>query len=223
MALHLGCTVVAFEALAANAARAVQTVVEASQHRSTALDSDAADDDSSWLSRFVVYHNAVGSQRGRQVDVKLSTTNSALSAIIRRAPQPSEVIEQVTTVLVDDLLFDAPLEQRPMVVVNGVATPLQPQHIVLVKVNVVDQDVPAIFGMRRLLQSRHRPRSIMLSFAPRPAWEQKCDALAFVRFMYTAGYAYERQPTLHEMLLDTKRAYEGRNSGLGVRAGWWDL
>jgi FkbM family methyltransferase len=221
LALHLGCTVVSFEALIANAARATQTVVDASP---------TASEDDLWLQRFVVYHNAVGKER-KQMQIKLRDTNPGSSTLLdkwgvarlKNDKDAAMRTETIAGVVIDDLLFDAPLSSRPLVLVDGKYVPLQPEHIAVVKVDIEGYDVPALYGLRRLLESEHRPSSVMIEFAPTDVASNGCDPARFIRYMYGLGYKYEQQPTVEGMLSDAEVAVKKIGADNGVREGWWDL
>jgi hypothetical protein len=209
MPLFAGCHVIAIEALMPNAARALQTFAAA----------PPSEKFGSWLQRLHVFNNAVGNTRGN-VTIKLFTPNPGASFIGAFDPlEPG--VTTVSSVVMEDLLYDTPPAQRPQITLgDGSVVPLQPRHVYMVKVDVEGFDVAALHGLRRLLMEDERPVAVTIEFLPRavPWTLSPCDAVEFTRFMYGQGYVYEGVVDVEDMVAAVSASF---TDGSYAFEGWW--
>jgi FkbM family methyltransferase len=209
MPLSVGCHVIAVEALMPNAARALQTFAAA----------PATGAHGSWLERVHVFHNAVGSSRS-DVTMRFYAPNPGGSYVVTSGDRNDTVT--VASVVMDDLFFALPPAQRPRVRLgDGSVVAVEARHVYLVKVDVEGMDLHAMHGLRRLLSQPQPPAAVTLEFFPRSG-SRGCDAVGFVRFMYTCGYVYEDGST-EEAMVSRVQYSLAHETAVDRYEGWWRL
>lgn len=234
-ALERGCHVIGFDVLEDNMKHVIQTVAKGKGNDGRPL-----------LERFHGYTNAVDSVVGR-VSVVPNKHNMGASRVVgadadQMAQAGDQQLSSVDAVVLEDLLFHMEESARPQVRVGTrdnatgewvyAMTPLRPEHIVVVKVDVEGWELPAMYGLRRLLESGIKPAGIAMELAiGQRVKHNHCIINNFVSYMYMMSYRFTEDGDIHytskEELLKEIAFREACDDALPdchhVLEGWWKL